>query len=179
VQKELSGPQWVSRFPSSVKVENLTTPFQSGVTRFLAALDRAGASVRINATLRPAERAYLMHYSFQIAHGLNPVEVPSSNEVAIEWVHQTSCQSVEAARQMASGYSVVYRPALNSRHTEGKAIDMSISWQKALAIVDANGRTITIAGPGTQNNRQLWSVGASFGVIKNQADLPHWSVDGH
>lgn len=179
MQKELSGPQWVIRYPSSVKVEHLTAPFQSGVTRFLAALDQAGASVRINATQRPAERAYLMHYSFQIAHGLKPIEVPSSNEVAIEWVHQTSCQSVEAARQMVSKYCIVYPPALNSRHTEGKAIDMSVSWRKTLAIVDANGRTIMIAGPGSQNNRQLWRVGASYGVIKNQADLPHWSIDGH
>ena len=75
---EPSGPQWVNRFPTSKSTADLEQPFRAGVERFIAALTAAGANVAIEATRRPPERAYLMHFSFRIAReGLNPADVPS------------------------------------------------------------------------------------------------------
>src|SRR5688572_14463830 len=62
----LSGSIWVSKFPNSRKVSDLEQPFKTNVERFLAALKNSGATVVIADTLRPAERAYLMHFSFAI-----------------------------------------------------------------------------------------------------------------
>jgi hypothetical protein len=55
---ERSGPQWCTRYPTSVSLEDLSQPFQGNVVRFVGALRAAGASVTVNATYRPAERAY-------------------------------------------------------------------------------------------------------------------------
>ena len=56
---ELSGVQWVARFPGSVSTSDLTSTFGSATDNFIAALRQAGAAVIISATLRPVERAYL------------------------------------------------------------------------------------------------------------------------
>src|SRR5260370_386030 len=69
----LSGAQWVNQFPTSASTDTLVQPLRGNVNRFIAALNAAGAPVHISATLRPPRRAYLMHYSYRIAHqGLNP-----------------------------------------------------------------------------------------------------------
>ena len=66
------------------------------------------------------------------------------------------------------------------RHTEGRAIDMDISWSGTLAIVGANGQTASIAStPRDGDNAQLQTVGAGYGVHKLATDPPHWSDDGH
>ncbi len=81
---------------------------------------------------------------------------------------------------MVSGYGIVYEPALTSRHTEGHAVDMSISWSGNLSITNASGATVVInTTPRTGMNAQLIQVGASYGVVKLQSDPPHWSNDGH
>src|SRR6266849_2022616 len=83
----LSGPQWVNQFPTSASTDTLVQPFRGNVNRFIAALTAAGAQVHISATLRPPQRAYLMHYSYRIAHqGLNPQSVPAMAGVDINWV---------------------------------------------------------------------------------------------
>jgi hypothetical protein len=70
----LSGKDWVNKFPTSKSVADLDPTFGANVSKFLAALAAAGASVAINATYRPKERAYLMHYAFRIARqGLSPL----------------------------------------------------------------------------------------------------------
>jgi hypothetical protein len=82
---------------------------------------------------------------------------------------------------MVQGYDIVFKPVLTSRHTEGNAIDMDISWQGNLAITNAGGNTITITTtPRTgSGNAALQGVGASYGVRKLATDPPHWSTDGH
>lgn len=183
----LSGPAWVSKFPTSRSLDTLIDPFRSNVRRFLAALERAGAAVAVADTLRPPERAYLMHFAFAIAReGLSPAKVPARDGVDIEWVHPASPgvssakASKAAAEAMVAGYGVVFRPALNSRHTEGRAIDLSIAWLGDLVIDKADGESITVtSAPRTGGNSSLQAVGASYGVIKLVSDPPHWSVDGH
>jgi hypothetical protein len=237
---ELSGPQWVKRFPTSVSVDHLRPPFKSYVRNFLNALyhatdhvegaDKAhshistrhtevihaehppgpgeqqtvpyhvqhahshrhpkhhGVHVSIAATFRPAERAYLMHYAYLIAReDFDPRKVKPMHGVHIQWVHPDATgkpdlmASRNAAEEMVRGYAIKYEPALVSRHTEGLAIDMTITWVGTLEIRDSGGFPYRIhSTPRTgAGNRQLHEVGATFGVHKLLRDPPHWSIDGH
>jgi hypothetical protein len=179
--RELSGPAWVQRFKGSRSPDDLATSFQSGVKKFLEALDAAGANVTISATFRPPERAYLMHYAWEIAHGnINPRNVPALTGVDIEWVHPTLAASRAAAQAMVDAYDMAQVAALRSRHTQGKAIDMSIAWSGTLNIKNASDQTVAIAtSPRTGGNSRLHAVGRTYGVIKLVSDPPHWSSDGH
>lgn len=177
---ELSGPQWVARFPTSREITDLTQPFSGQVAAFVGALTQAGAKVRINASYRPKERAYLMHWSWKIARqNFNPSIVPPMPGLAITWIHPTLAKSRTAARQMVEAYGMAFIAALNSRHTERRAIDMTISWNGTLSIVDKNGAVRQIdTQPRNGGNTRLVKVGAAYGVIKLVSDPPHWSDDG-
>lgn len=183
--KRLSGLSWTRAFPTSTNTTDLEDGFRENVENFITALRNAGATVSISATYRPAERAYLMHYSYRIGEeGLDPRTVPENKDVDIEWVHKTNDKpdlalSKRAAHQMVLGYDIEYRPSLTSRHTTRNAIDMSISWVGNLKIIDANGKEILIkTGRKDGLNPKLIEVGASYGVIKHLTDRPHWSTDG-
>ena len=183
----LSGTAWITKFPTSKSLDTLIEPFRTKVKKFLDALRDAGAVVSIADTLRPPERAYLMHFAFAIARqAISPATVPARAGVDIQWVHpaapgtSSAKASKDAAEKMVQGYGIVFRPALNSRHTEGRAIDMSIAWLGDLVIEKADGTSITVtSAPRTGDNSSLQQVGASYGLIKLVSDPPHWSVDGH
>ncbi len=188
---ELSGPQWVNRFPGSSQLTMLAQPFQAATTKFVEAMRNAGCNVIISATLRPPERAFLMRFSTAIARGeMDPEQVPAHPAIDIDWIHRTpngtpdAAKSRSAAIQMRDGYGISPTsplPALASRHTEGNAIDMTISWMGTLSIAEAGGNTRQIAGtPRSGLNADLKAVGAGYGVIKAMfQDDPHWSNDGH
>lgn len=185
---ELSGAAWVQRFPTSRSTADLSAGFRPAADNFISALQAAGANVRISATLRPPERAFLMHYSYRVARGgLNPAAVPAREGIDICWVHRNADGTVNlaasraAAEAMVRAYDIVYAPALNSRHTQGNAIDMTITWTGNLVITNGNGQQVTITTtPRTgAGNTQLHTVGATFGAIKLVSDAPHWSSDGH
>jgi len=191
--RELSGAQWVARFMTSTSIDDCTAPFREGLQSFVNALQSAGAQVSIAATYRPPERAYLMHWCWQIVNGnADPRTVPAREGVSIQWAHATAAgaysrdASLTAARAMVDGYgmqSLGVAPALNSKHTQGLAVDMSISWDDALSIVDARGRAVRInTTPRSGMNTDLHGVGATFGVIKYNGggtDRPHWSDAGN
>lgn len=185
--KTLSGPAWVQKFPTSTSTDDLVDPFKSNAKKFIAALQKAGATVSIGATLRPKQRAYLMHWSFEISRGFDPETVPEMAGVDIEWVHRDSsgradlAASKTAADKMVSGYDIAFEPALVSHHSEGTAIDMDIAWSTGtLKITDGTGSDVTIASnPKSGGNTDLHKVGRSYGVIKLVSDPPHWSNDGH
>lgn len=81
----LSGPAWIAQFPGSKRVDDLVEPFRTHVESFLTALRDAGAEVEIAATLRPPQRAYLMHHSFLVAKGqMEPDAVPAMAGVDID-----------------------------------------------------------------------------------------------
>jgi len=127
-----------------------------------------------------------MHWSWMIAHNkITPEKVPSKTGVSINWVHENNAKSVSAAKAMVSAYgmnNLHVAPALNSRHTEGHAIDMTISWKGELVIQDATGKSITIkSSPLTGMNTELHKVGKTYGVTKYHGgwkDAPHWPTDG-
>jgi len=184
----LSGAQWVFKFPTTSSLDDLVEPFRTNAKRFISALRAAHATVTISDTLRPPQRAYLMHFSFAIARqGVDPASVPPMAGVDIQWVHANAAgqadpaASKQAAEQMVSGYGIVFQPVLNSRHTEGKALDMDVSWQNNLVIAkaDATQQTISTVPRTGAGNPDLHKVGASYGVIKLLSDAPHWSLDGH
>lgn len=181
--KTPSGASWVSKFPDSKSTSDLTDGFRGGVDSFISAMTDAGASVSIGTTLRPPERAYLMYNAWRIANAeVKAEDVPAMAGVDIEWVHSSNDESVQSAQDMVDGYQIVAKPALNSRHTQGRAIDMTIRWSGTLSIANKDGTTSKITStPRTGENSDLIDVGATYGVIKASfaGDPPHWSDDGH
>ncbi len=181
----LSGAKWwhanQAKFPNSSKIEDLDSSFRSKVEKFLAALDDAGANVRVSATLRNAKRAFLMHYSWAVAHGqVAPSAVPAEPGVDIVWDHKNLKKSRAAAQEMVDLFHMAYIASLTSLHIKGLAIDMDISWSGTLEIENARGKKIEIGSPrdGARND-DLHDVGATYGVIKLLSDPPHWSSTGH
>ena len=173
--KELSGAQWVSKFPGSSSLDELSADFRPKAKKFLDAIRAAGGSVVVNATYRPRKRAYLMHYSLRIAKGQIKAEaVPSMEGVDIEWVHESDEASVKAAKAMVKGYRIVYPPALISRHTERGAIDMTVTGIIGKKMTGADGKEVEV-----KTEADLHAVGKKYGVIKLLDDEPHWSDDGH
>jgi hypothetical protein len=198
---ELSGRSWVSRFPGSDLVWDLSGTFRQEVTDFISMMRHAGITVTVFGTRRPPERAYLMHYSWLIAKGkIDPADVrpsapgPGQVPVRICWQHTDSrgaedgAASVAAAREMVSGYHIspglAVAPALSSLHTRGLAIDMTMTWSKAsITIADRRGHRVRISTtPRSGLNSRLIAVAATYGVIhylSAAADPVHWSVSGH
>ncbi len=188
----LSGRAWVADFPTGVSTDDLKGSFKTSAENFLAALTEAGATYQINATYRPPQRAYLMHYAYAIArNGMNPASVPAysgaGDSVNIDWVHRDAKGKVDkaasraAAEEMVVAYDMAYTAALHSRHTEGHAMDVDISWDGDLSIKNASGKVIVIkTTPRTgAGNAKLHAVGKTYGVVKHPTDRPHWSTDGY
>lgn len=189
VTKELSGPAWVAKFPGSSSLEDCIEPFRTGLKSFIAAMRSAGATVKVSATKRPAERAWLMHWAWKIAKdGISPTTVPTKVGIEIEWVHRKDgnvdlVASMHAAAAMVAAYGMEQQAALSSRHVEGRAVDMTISWSGALELMDASGKPRKITSdPKNGTNADLKTCGKTYGVIKikpEAKDPPHWSDDGH
>lgn len=190
--RELSGAAWVARFPTSRSTDDLLSPFREACVAFLAALRTANATVTVSATLRPPNRAYLMHWAWRIVNQqYDPRTVPDRDGVDVRWDHVDAegnydlAASVAAAREMVNGYGIGrlrVAPSLNSRHIEGNAIDMTIGWEGDLTIEDASGTEVSISSkPRDGMNEDLHLVGAGYGVVKfhgGTRDRPHWSSDG-
>ncbi len=127
-----------------------------------------------------------MHWAWKIAkRRASPESVPSFSGVEIQWVHDTAEKSLRAAQDMVNAFGMQnlgIAPALRSRHTEGNAIDMNISWPGTLVINNARGESIEIKTvPRTGMNMELQRVGQSYGINHfrgGNADAPHWSNDG-
>jgi hypothetical protein len=157
------------------------------VSDFISAIESAGGFVKVNATYRPPERAYLMEWCWMIARGrVEPEKVPSRDGVHINWVHTSKYKSVAAATAMSDAYDMDglhTKPAgEKSLHCIGEAIDMNVSWHGALKIQDKDGNTVEIkSGPRDGMNPELAKVGSTYGVTKfmgGAADRPHWSTNG-
>lgn len=182
--RESSGAQWCTRFPGSADIAALTPDFAKRVGDFIQSMRMGGATVTIAATFRPPERAYLMHFACLVAgyHGTDgkfrqiaPVAVPAMSGVGIDWTHAGDIIAAQgAATQMVTGYTIRYPAALVSRHTQRRAIDMTIHWAGKICMCDG----MHIAHAVTRQ-ADLVPIGKTFGVIKLLTDPPHWSDDGH
>jgi hypothetical protein len=194
----VSGKSWVAKFPTSKSVDDLEPDFRDKVKAFVAALTAAKAGIAISATVRPPQRAYLMHFCWLIAKKLqDPATVPAfkpeagQDPVDIQWLHKkpSGAPDVVASRAAASDMVAAYgmtklnvAPALKSNHIIGKALDMSVSWSKTLSIQNKAGKTIEIkSSPRDSTNPDLIAVGKTYGVkhlIDVNKDPPHWSFNG-
>ncbi len=210
-----SGLDWVKEYPTSTSTDDLAQPFQDNVNKFIAELQAVDpnthqprANVDISATVRPAERSYLMHYAWHIAHNLiDPSKVPWYY-VNICWVHRDANGNFDlpaskaAAQQMIGpvaqgGYGMNHDAFFDesthifessyeqifSRHNRSNAIDMTISWTGDLTIKDGNGNQVPpiTSTPRNGDNLDLQAVGATYGVhkVNDPTDPEHWSNDGH
>ncbi|HEX4418126.1 MAG TPA: hypothetical protein VH165_09530 [Kofleriaceae bacterium] len=187
--RTLSGVSWCAQFPTGTTIGELTdATFQANVQAFhdamVAAATPANAlNISISATYRPAERAHLMHYSYNVYNGTtSPADANAASAAAgisINWDHGDAATSRAKAGEMVTKYGIAYAPALVSRHTEGKAIDWNITWSGSLMIAKKDGTAkLDCTGDGT-SSANLHAVGASYGVHKLDSDPPHWSTDGH
>ncbi len=172
--------------PGSASLDTLKGGFASSAKRFVAALRGAKANVDIKATFRPPQRAFLMHWAWEVAHGTDPKKVPALSGVGIDWVHKDKegkvdlAASKKAAQEMVEGYDMAHQAVLKTRHEEGLAVDMVITWAGALKIADAKGKTVEVkSSPQNNNNKDLQAVALTYGVHKLGSDYPHWSSDGH
>jgi len=141
---QLSGAAWwhanQGRYANSDKVADLTPDFAAKVQKFIDAMRAGGAQVRVSSTRRNKVRAYLMHYSWRLAAGdVAAKDIPPEPGCTIVWTNATEQKSRDAAREMRDLFNIAYRPSLNSRHIEGKAIDMTIGWTGDLTMRDAPG----------------------------------------
>lgn len=133
-----------------------------------------------------------MHWAWKIVNqDVDPQTVPEREGIDIEWAHTDEAgryskeKSVAGAKAMVDGYglqNLKVAPALTSRHIQGDAIDMTISWEGTLTLKNASGTSVSISTePRTGMNTELHAVGATYKVIKfkgGAADKPHWSTDG-
>ena len=184
----LSGAAWCVEYPTGLTIADLTdAKFRASVQAFhdamlAAATPANNLEIRIGATHRPARRAHLMHFAFRVFKGLvTPAAANTASAAAgldINWDHGTPAISRAKAREMVAGYGIAYAPSLRSRHTEGRAIDWTITWSGSLMIARKGKRTqLDCTGNGA-TSPNLHRVGASYGVIKLVSDPPHWSTDG-
>jgi hypothetical protein len=183
---EPSGPAWCELFATSSAIEDLAEPFRSSVQAFLAACNRAPIAIHIAATRRPAERAYLMHWAWRIAaEAANPLDIPKMDGVDIAWAHYDKARYFDyhasrgAAQEMVRGYGIAYRPSLTSNHILGRAIDMRLSWDGAVAVEAKDGVFHRLGICKLPVDEALIAVAATYGVKKLRSDAPHWSEDGH
>lgn len=166
-----SGATWVKYWPTGKTTATLAQPFRGNLERFITAIEASGGQVHITATLRPRERAYLMHFCYAIAvKGADPASVPPMAGVLIDWV--AGGRAGAAAMNAAYG-QVSPGASLTSNHIEGNAVDMSVVFPRATTI---DGIAIP-AGDGNMS-AALWSVGDAYGVHKLKTDHPHWSSTG-
>lgn len=159
-------------------------PFRAGAIAFLAAID-AGVghpACHVSATWRPAERAYLMHWAWMLStSGQDPAFVPPMFGVPIDWTAGGDVLAARAgARAMVAGYGMVHVAALASRHTQHRAMDVTITIPprpvELYRFRDAQDKVWMFGG---EDRASLARFGATFGVIKHPTDAPHWSDDGH
>ena len=186
-----SGKFWVTwaneNAVASDSVDDLESSFRTNVKDFIAALEKAGATVSVTETKRSAKRAYLFHWSWKIALGkCKASEATAMDGVDIQWDHGDDTASKKGAQEMVDGFGLAVppastnAPALTSNHIEGKAVDMNITWTGTIKAKNKSGTEISMTFMSDVNaNTTLHTVGTTYSVKKLVTDAPHWSVDGH
>ena len=179
---EKSGVQWVSRYMGSTSLDSCASGFKEDAKAFVGALRAAGINVSIEATYRPANRAYLMHYAAAICRGeANSNNIPKKEGVLIDWAHldkngkPNPTAAKNAANAMRNAYGIGDNPvALNSNHTNGTAMDISISNYSGKSMAHADGTIHKIS-----SFNDIVRAGASWGIRWfGSGDKVHWSRTG-
>jgi len=187
---KLSGKHWVTwadtHAKNSKELTSLNESFKTDVDAFIGALEKAGATVSVNATKRSDRRAYLFHWSWKIAlEKCKPSDADLKVGVDIQWDHGNLAKSLAGAKEMVNSFRLAVpprsnvAPSLTSNHIAGNAVDMTITWSGIIKVQNKRGKEISIPFDNNVNtNSVLHSVGESFGVLKHKSDAPHWSHNG-
>jgi hypothetical protein len=186
-----SGSYWVTwantHAKNSTDVEDLRDPFKTNAKAFIKALEDAGATIAISTTFRSEDRAYLFHWCWLIGLGkIKPSEAKKKHGVDIQWDHGDDKLSIAGAKEMIKGFGLAVpphsevAPSLYTNHKNGDAIDMAITWDGDLHVLDKKGTEHVVPFMKKVNlNKKLHRVGATYGVKKLTSDAPHWSATGH
>ena len=157
---EPSGPAWCARFPGSASPDDLLSDFRDRVLAFLADEGRGREAEHCRhlppAPARLSDALVLPYRQFRAGplrgapHGgrRHPVDA----QVGVS-------ASRAAARAMMNVYGIIFPAALVSRHTQRRAIDMTISWNGTLAIRDFNARLHRFVQPAHRLRSRLIEVG--------------------
>ncbi|MDX2469138.1 MAG: hypothetical protein QNL04_01040, partial [SAR324 cluster bacterium] len=135
VTKYLSGARWHGEKLPKTGLESLKGNFKTNFTAFERWLKLNGSFDGASRfTLRPPERAWLMHHSWRIA-GQKRVKAleftyphfpEDEHGLGIIWDHGDAATSKQKAQEMVEKYAITYEPALKSLHTLGLAVDFKI-----------------------------------------------------
>ena len=181
-----SGVDWIAKFPTRADTAACVSPFRERLEAFLAALKASGATVQINATLRPPERAYLMHTCWEIAQGnIEPNGREPRAGVDIDWIARDASgnpdlnKSRAIAQQMVKAYQIAFEPSLTSLHITGRPSTWTSRGRASLQIADKSGPRARSQPAAGRHQHRPGQGGRDLGVFKLVSDPPHWSINGH
>ncbi len=200
------GPDWAARYlepeAAADKLERLAErnpDFARRVRLLIQQLKAQGVVVEVESAVRRRERGLLLYGSFVLSRARSPKELDRHiqqlevfNEewklrVPITWRLPGSwTATVEAARQLADTYGVVYATvngARRSRHYEGTAIDLTaVALPRKLTLKSPGGdeRSFDLSAPAHPRELSLAPeliafVESAFGLKKLLGDYPHWN----
>ena len=202
------GPNWISRFKNPATRLKKLRALKKGsskvgglaqrVNSLISQLERQKSHVTLSSTVRSKKRGYLMWGAYRLKNlrtaeavgyaveDLNKINKSWSLNVPIIWRHPKGWRAtVEAARQMADAYNVVYATrsgAKNSRHYEGDAFDLTaVGLPRRLVLRGASGvkKTFYLSSESEPRDLSLtpklidW-VERHFYLKKLKSDYPHW-----
>lgn len=202
------GPGWTMRYPNpateaeryaALAAARPDSGFASRIASLLAQIEQQGGQTYLAATVRPRERGYLMWGAFVLSRSTSEIEVRATAEklhhanrawglnIPITWWHPDGwTATIQAARQMADAYDVVYATesgARNSNHYDGAAADfVAIGLPRELTLRAPDGAVATFDLSDPVNPRDLsltpplidW-IEEHFQMRKLDSDYPHWS----
>ncbi|MCB9679076.1 MAG: hypothetical protein H6737_28500 [Alphaproteobacteria bacterium] len=201
------GPDWTARYRNPedraammamLRRERPEADFADRIESLLAELESAGAEVYLASASRYRERGYLMWGAFVLSKAKSKAEVDQlvaklddrnakwGLDIPIAWRHPDGWEAtVEAARQMADTYDVVYATengAKSSNHYGGTAVDLvAIALPRRVTLTAPDGacRSFLLTDPDESRDLSLtprmidW-IEAHWGLSKLRSDYPHW-----
>jgi len=201
------GPRWTARYPNPETEEEMLATLRSArphaaladrIVSLLEQLRAQGAEVALTSTVRRRERGYLMWGAFLLSRARSEAQVSQVRsrlerarkewalDIPIHWTPFADWRaSVEAAREMADTYEVVYATeegARASNHYTGVAVDMvalRLPARLTLRAPDMSERKFDLSAPEESRDLSLspeliaW-IEERFEVRKLTSDYPHW-----
>lgn len=175
-QGRMSGAGWAERaaaFADSRDPADLSPLFAVRAGRFLDALTRAGAQVRVEATRRDPVRAWLIRNARAVADGsVAPGDVPPEPRAPVIWDHGELDRSRTAAAEMAKRLGSEQPLPEGSPHFDGHVISMAVRASGPLDLIDGYGATHRLD---QLHDGVLHAIGESYGVFKHAAPSD-WGV---
>ena len=177
---------------------NVYSTFTERVESLIEQLESQGCIVGLYTTVRNRKRGYLMWGAFRLsrltsrrdvikaARDLKKLNKEWKLYVPIRWYHPRGWQAtIEAARQMADAYDVVYATktgARKSKHYGGDAVDLvAIGLPRRLELTGFDGvsKVFDLSHPEQTRDLSLtpalieW-IEKHFHMKKLKLDYPHW-----